>query len=180
MLIVQFSHMLPQPPFIDRSDLLQQDHRILTKSNTTTGNVDMGWKSCFSCLACNRRCNYSWGILVACIVLHNKNGPCSALLTAYNRRKICIEYIAASDRTFHYFHTPEKSLPTLPDMSICNAADDILPRTKEKYTVASVIYPMQKMTVLFIKGLYFTKNDTTKQKAKEQHAAILSPLCIWG
>ena len=33
-------------------------------------------------------------------------------------------------------HTPKKSTPTLPDDSLCNAADSIVPRTKENYTEA--------------------------------------------
>ena len=53
MLIVKMSHMLTKPLFVDRTHLLQQNHRILTEPYTAAGYVDMGWQPGFSGLACD-------------------------------------------------------------------------------------------------------------------------------
>jgi hypothetical protein len=41
--IVQMPHVLTESLFVDGTDLLQQDHRILSQSNASACDVDVRW-----------------------------------------------------------------------------------------------------------------------------------------
>ena len=67
--IIQPSHMLPEPFFVDGPNLFQQNHRVLTKTHASAGNVDMGRKPCFSRLTGYGCSNDSGRMSVARIIL---------------------------------------------------------------------------------------------------------------
>lgn len=85
MVVIKPAHMLPEAAFVNGSDLLQQDHRILRQPHATTGDIDMGRKSGFSRLTGNCGGNDRWRMSVSRIILYDQDGTCPSLLTAHHR-----------------------------------------------------------------------------------------------
>lgn len=99
---VKVSHFFLQTALVESSDLLEQDHRIFCESDSIRADVDMGGKSCFSHTGGDRGGDHSRAVTVANIVLYNKYGSQSALLTSYNGTEICVKYITSSDVRQHF------------------------------------------------------------------------------
>ena len=93
MVVIKPAHMLPEAAFVNGSDLLQQDHRILRQPHATTGDIDMGRKSGFSRLAGYSRGNHRRRMAVSRIILHDQDRPGTSLLAAHHRRQIGIKYV---------------------------------------------------------------------------------------
>jgi hypothetical protein len=77
--------MLSKAAFIDGSDLFQKDHRILAQTYAASGNIYVCRKTSFSCLTGDGCSDYRWGMAVSGVILNNKNGSGTSLLTANYR-----------------------------------------------------------------------------------------------
>ena len=77
---VHLTHPLPQPPLIQRTDLLQQDHRILGQAAALGRHLDMGGQLGLPRLGGDGRCDDGGAVAVAGVVLTMSTGrtpPCS-------------------------------------------------------------------------------------------------------
>ena len=51
LLLVQMTHVLPQPAFVNRTNLLQQNDGILAQAHAAPRDVDVGGQLCLAGLA---------------------------------------------------------------------------------------------------------------------------------
>ena len=69
----------------EKQVLLQKDNGVFGETNTAAGNVNMGWKPCFSGLAGNGCSDYCWRMAIPGIVLYNQHRSGASLLAAHYR-----------------------------------------------------------------------------------------------
>jgi len=81
-IFVEMSHFFLEALFIQCTDLLQQDDRILGESCTLGVDVDMRGELGLTHSGCNRRCNDGRAVAVADVVLYDQYGAKSPLLGA--------------------------------------------------------------------------------------------------
>ena len=118
---VQTAHMFPKPLLVDGSDLFQQNHRVLTKTHASAGNIDMGGKPGLPRLAGDGRSDHSWRMAVSGIILYDQDGPGTPQLTANHRGKVGIEYVPSFHCAVHKIHTPCIAYLRYRKSNLCNA-----------------------------------------------------------
>ena len=99
---VHLTHPLPQPPLIQRTDLLQQDPRILGQAAALGRHLDMGGQLCLFTLTCDGSRYNSGTVTVTHIVLNDKYRTYAALLGAYHGAEIGVIYFSSFNRHFCY------------------------------------------------------------------------------
>ena len=108
---VHLTHPLPQPPLIQRTDLLLQDHRILGQAAALGRHLDMGGQLGLPRLGGDGRCDDGGAVAVAGVVLHDEHRTHATLLTAHHRAEIGIVDLSTSDIGIHKVHTPPEEVP---------------------------------------------------------------------
>ena len=84
----EFSDPFAKAAFVDRSDLLQKNDRVLRQSVISGGERDMSWEFCFSELARDRRGDDGGAVFIANVVLNDEDGSDAALFASDDRAQV--------------------------------------------------------------------------------------------
>ena len=98
--LVKMAYLILQPFFIDRTQLFQQDHRVLLNSIRRSIDLNMRRQLCLIHLRSNRSTDDRGTVSVAHIILNDKDWSDPTLLGTDHRSEICIVDITASDHQF--------------------------------------------------------------------------------
>ena len=109
--LVHTSHLLPQPLFVQRAYLLQQDDRIPGQSASSAPPARCVWAGCaLPSLGGDGRRDNGGAVAVAGVVLHDQHRAHAALLAAHHGAEIGIVNVAASDSSYpHSSHSDGRS-----------------------------------------------------------------------
>ena len=109
--IIKMSHFFFKSFFIYRTYLLKQYNGIFCKTEFVRIYVYVGRHFGFAELAGNRR-RYNGGtVFVSDVVLYDKNGAESALLTAHDGAEVGIVDVSSFYAGIHKVHTPPEEVP---------------------------------------------------------------------
>ena len=111
-LLLHMAHPFPQPLFIQRPHLLQQDDGVPVQAAALVHRKgNMGRQAGLARLRGDRRRDDRRAVSVAGVILNDQHRTDAALLAAHHRREIGIVNIAALDTRIHKVHTPPKEVP---------------------------------------------------------------------
>ena len=88
-------HLLAQPPFVDGTDLFEQDDRVARQPHLVRVDVDMRGQMRLAHFTGDRRCDHGRAVFVPDVVLNDKYRSESSLFGADHRAEIGVENISA-------------------------------------------------------------------------------------
>ena len=91
---IHTTHVLPQPLFIQGTDLLQQDHRVLGQTVLPGSQFNVGGQSGFPRLGGDGRRNDRGAVPVSGVVLNDQNRSHATLLTANHWAQVCVKDVS--------------------------------------------------------------------------------------